>query len=211
MAKQKGFFRPSSPFIFAEAEPRLNLDEVEINSARLILRPVSGEFAEPIFADFTPEIARFLIARSPTQLSETAGYIAEAVENRRQGTDLSLVILHRETHEFLGGCGLHNRKSSREPELGIWIKKSAHGHAYGREAIAALCAWGERALVVDAFLYPVDRQNIPSRKIPESLGAKIVGAERVPTMSDGELDIVIYRIPVDEKRENRKRENRKRE
>ena len=188
--------RPSCPLIFADADRRPDLDAVEILSDRLMLRPVTLAYLDIIFAEFTPEITRYLIARSPQEISETKRFVTEATEKRRAGRDLSLVILARSTAEFLGICGIHGRKNPREPELGIWLKKSAHGHTFGREAIAALCDWAERAFIVDAFLYPVDRANIPSRKIPEAMGGAIVGEERCKTMSGGELDTVVYRIPV---------------
>jgi RimJ/RimL family protein N-acetyltransferase len=196
MAENDPHLRPSSPLIFASAERPPDLNAVEIKSARLTLRPVTAAFAKIIFAEFTPEITKFMLFRSAQHISETEHAIAEMTEKRRLGTDLTLAILTKESQEFLGCCGLHGRKNPREPELGIWLKKSAHGHAFGREAIAALRGWAERELIVDALIYPVDRNNIASRKIAKHLGGTIVAAERTKTMSGGELDSVIYRIPA---------------
>ncbi len=43
-----------------------------------------------------------------------------------------MVILDRETGRFLGCAGLHELEAAR-PELGVWLKKSAHGNGFGRE------------------------------------------------------------------------------
>ena len=46
----------------------------------------------------------------------------------------------------------------------------------------------------DYLIYPVDRANIPSRKIPESLGGIIFEEKKTKTMSGGVLDEVVYKI-----------------
>jgi RimJ/RimL family protein N-acetyltransferase len=119
-----------------------------------------------------------------------------ARDHCKNGTDLIFAILDKQTKEFLGVCGLHGAKNPREPELGVWLKKSVHGKGLGREAINVLRRWSERMLSVDGFIYPVDRRNLPSRKIPEALGGVVAGERRVQNMSGIELDELIYRIPV---------------
>jgi [ribosomal protein S5]-alanine N-acetyltransferase len=194
MAASDAFVRPETPLISASADRPLDLNAVEIATERLILRPITSALAEQIFAEFTPEITKFLIARSPQHISETERFIAETTAKRGRGSDLCLAILAKESEEYLGGCGLHGRDNAREPELGIWVKKSAHGRGFGREAVAGVRDWAECHLVVDAFVYPVDRKNTASRRIAESLGGVIVRYELIKTMSGGELDAVVYRI-----------------
>jgi [ribosomal protein S5]-alanine N-acetyltransferase len=188
--------RPATPLIGACAERPLDLNAVEIVTDRLTLRPVTAEFTELIFAEFTPEITKYMLPSSPRHISETEQFIADTLEKRSRGSDLVLAILAKETDEFLGCCGLHGRENPRDPELGIWLKKSAHGRALGREAVAAVRDWAERHLIVDAFIYPVDRNNTASRKVAEALGGTIIRSEPVKTMSGGELDAVIYKIPT---------------
>ena len=112
------------------------------------------------------------------------------------GSELGLVIQRIENHEFLGICGLHIRTTPATPELGIWLKKSAHGQKLGREAIHCLVDWAKTNLDAAFLIYPVDRQNIPSRKIPESLGGVIFREDKVKNMSGHILDEVIYRITL---------------
>jgi len=78
------------------------------------------------------------------------------------------VILDKNTQEFFGCVGLHI-KNPVAPELGIRIKKSAFGKKIGREAVAGLTNRARENLDFEYLFYPVDRDNIGSRKIAESL------------------------------------------
>ncbi|MEH2435865.1 MAG: GNAT family N-acetyltransferase [Nostoc sp.] len=80
------------------------------------------------------------------------------------------------------------------PELGIWLKKSAHGHGFGREAIHVLKDWVDKNLEYNYLSYPVDKRNIPSRKIAESLRGKIFREFQQINKSGYLLDEVEYRI-----------------
>src|SRR6185295_17454104 len=168
----------------------------EIQGPRTLLKPVAPEYTRDIFREFTPEITTYMIPRSPARISETEQFIAEASMQREAGTDLMFVILDKESNEFLGVCGLHGTQNPKRPGFGIWLKKAAHKRALGREAIATLKAWSERILSIEAFVYPVDRRNHPSRRIAETLGGKVVSESKVKTMSGTELDELIYLIPL---------------
>ena len=168
----------------------------EIEGPRLLLKPIVSEYANEIFKEFTLEITTYMFPRSPSHISETEQFIADACNQREAGTDLGFVILDKQNSDFLGVCGLHGTRNPREPEFGIWVKKTAQKKALGREAISVLKAWCERTLSIDGFVYPVDRRNQPSRRIPEALGGKVVREIKVATMSGGELDELIYLIPL---------------
>ena len=100
---------------------------------------------------------------------------------------------NKKTGEFLGCIGLHHIDQN-DPEVGIWIKKSAHGSKYGLEAIKALKEWADNYLEYEYIRYPVVGDNIASRKIPEVLGGK-VAREFIGKNVKGEaMDKVEYRI-----------------
>ena len=176
--------------------PSLDLGSVEIESVRLHLCPLSRAFAQDIFEGFTPEITKYMMPKPATEISETVAFIEEALMARAQCTDLHLVICQRYSQEFLGICGLHGRENPAQPELGIWLKRSAHGYRYGFEAIEALVSWATDNLHCDCLIYPVDRENVASGKIPQSLGADILQERKVENMSGRILDEVVYRIPL---------------
>lgn len=172
-------------------------DPLQILADNCVLEPVSLNYLQQMFQEFTPEITTYMVPTSPESIDDTRNFIESAFAQRQAGTDLIMVILSHGDKEFLGVCGLHVRgEGARQPEFGLWIKKSAHGNGYGREAIHAFKRWADEHLEVDAYIYPVDKRNVPSRKIPESLRGVVIREVIAPTMNGGTLDEVVYRIPA---------------
>lgn len=180
------------PFKPLESLP--DFQNIQIESDRILLKPVCRKDAENIFKNFTPEITKFMAPASPKDITETEEFIESALAGLERGDDLHFVISNREDGEFLGVCGLHEHGQPACPEVGIWLKKSAHGNKYGLEAIIALKEWVERTINTDQLIYPVDRRNSPSRNIPETLGAKILEERKIQSMSGFELDEIVYGI-----------------
>ncbi|UBF27832.1 GNAT family N-acetyltransferase [Kovacikia minuta CCNUW1] len=169
------------------------LEPGPLESLRLILVPISLKYADIIFQEFTPEITRFMHPKPPEAIGETMRFIRDAIQRMKAGTELTLVILKKENWEFLGVCGIH-QIHTETPELGIWTKKTAHGCGYGREAIHCLKTWADENLEYDYLSYPVDKHNIPSRKIPESLGGKVAREYEQMNLSNQVLRVAEYRI-----------------
>ena len=169
------------------------LETVWLESDRLILKPISLKYAEVIFQEFTAAVTRYMFPKPATDMHETMQFIRDTIRRRENGNELTLVITKRANSEFLGVCAIHQLNTDT-PTLGIWIKTSAHGHGYGREAIHCLKAWADVNLEYHYLLYPVDRRNIPSRKIPESLKGKPHREYSKVNMSGDLLELVEYRI-----------------
>lgn len=104
--------------------------------------------------------------------------------------------MDKTTGEFLGCCGLHGEDDVKNPELGVWLKKAAHGKALGKEAVWTLVHWAQDNMNLESFIYPVDKQNQPSRNIPISLGAQLVEERLEKSMAGHVLGEVIYRIAL---------------
>lgn len=173
--------------------PFAPLTDVIIESERLLLLPTSEDYAREVFAAFTPAIAKYMYPMPAFAIEETLAFLRSARQAILDGHDLQVVILLEEDRDFLGHAGLHHI-DTRTPELGIWLKLSAYGEGYGREVVAALCEWALEELDFDYLKYPVDRRNIASRRIPESLGGK-VEAEYEQTSEAGDvLDLLEYRL-----------------
>ncbi|OPX97796.1 MAG: hypothetical protein A4E58_01205 [Syntrophorhabdus sp. PtaB.Bin006] len=132
--------------------------------------------------------------RPAERIEETLSFIYESLDGIRKGRDLILAITKKENGEFLGCCGLQGKGNPRTPELGVWIKKSAHGNKYGQEAIMTLTLWAVETIDFDYVIYPVDKANIASRKIPEALGGIVFEEKKVRARSGGCLDEVVYKI-----------------
>jgi RimJ/RimL family protein N-acetyltransferase len=166
----------------------MDLSTVSLSSQRLLLKSFTGDDAREAFEAATPAIARFMSWEPASSFESFAPVWESWIPMMRAGTDVSFAVRQRPSLEFLGAAGLHNIDAD-EPEVGIWIKESQHGHGYGREAIATIVAFAGDALSKPAVLYPVVEQNGPSRRLAERLGGRMV-ATRLLRKGPG----VVYRI-----------------
>ena len=172
----------------------LNFSSVSISGDRIKLVPVSLEYSEIIFNEFTDEITRFMVPATPSNIEEVNVFILSSIKNMEENIDLTFAILKNEDAEFLGVCGLHGKLEPNEPVLGIWLKKSAHGYKYGQEAIKVLTDWARLNIMFNHMVYPCDKDNIASRKIAEYLNGSIFRTGEVKTMSGRVLNEIAYRI-----------------
>ncbi|WP_017318433.1 GNAT family N-acetyltransferase [Mastigocladopsis repens] len=171
----------------------MELSQIEIHTNRLLLLPISQKYKEDIFREFTKEITLYMYPRPPKDITETEEFINDSLGEIKTGNHLVLVILKKDSQEFLGCTGIHEIRSIN-PEIGIWLKKYAQGKGYGLETITALKIWADVNLDYDFLIYDADKANIPSRRIPEKLGGQIVREYDKTNLSGRVLHIVEYRI-----------------
>lgn len=172
----------------------IQLLDVEIVTERLILRPIDLQDLDPIAREFDDEITRYMYPPPARSAMDVAPFIADSLEGLSTNTNLQLVAVQREDpNQFVGCLGLHKPQTDT-PELGIWIAKTFHKQGLGLEAIEGLCEWATDEIECDYLRYPVDRENIPSRRIPETLGGEIEDEYDRITPDGRTLNIVEYRI-----------------
>jgi len=163
---------------------------IVIQSPRLQLSQFQMTDAADVFGCITPAIAKFM----PWEPPAWSEYVTRC-EKRMQAPEpnkFSFVIRRLDSRECLGMASLEDADSI-SPELGLWIKESAHGQGFGREIVAALVEWGHAALGKGSFTYPVAVQNTASRRIAENLQGEIIGNRTNP-----KYESVVYRIPFHE-------------
>lgn len=90
------------------------------------------------------------------------------------GKELYLVIRHTITNEFIGRTGL-SPADAAWLETGVWIKESAQGRGYAREAVAAVIKWASERFHPSGFLYPVVDETHQAGDLPRRSGAKSLG------------------------------------
>ena len=173
-----------------------DLLELTIKGERVRLVTISGAFEEDIFAEFTPTITRYMFPKPAGDIGETRAFIADSLQGMKEGNNVQFVIVRKDDGEFLGCCGLHGRADVEKPELGIWLKQGAHGHGYRLEAIHTLVNWAREKIKLNGFIYPVDKNNTPSRNIPVSLGGRIIGEQVGRGLAGNVLDQVVYEVPA---------------
>jgi len=165
-----------------------------ITSDRIALIPLEDRFAPEMFIEFDSEITKYMVPKPAANIAETYDFIASAKFAMRLGQDLVFAIINKKTVEFLGVCGCHCEGTPDYPELGLWIKKSAHGQKIGRESIVLLVKWLQNNIDYNYLIYPVDRNNQASCSIPEALGGFVFDERKVTSMSGVVLDEVVYKI-----------------
>ncbi len=173
-----------------------DLFQLDIEGERVRLVSIAERFARDIFAEFRGDITTYMFPEPAEYIEETEAFIQASLEAFGEANNLQLVILDKTTGEFLGCCGLHGRDDVKNPEIGIWLKRSAHGNALGKEAVWTLVYWAQDNVRIDSLSYPVDKRNQPSRKIPISLGGQVVGEQVAKGRAGNVLDEIIYKIPV---------------
>jgi RimJ/RimL family protein N-acetyltransferase len=175
------------------APDRPNFLAVEIETERLKLVPLSMQWKMDCFREFNADITTYMQWGPPKDPSVVEENIKKSLDELKNGVGLHLVILKKDTDEFLGRVGIEE-SNTRHPEIGLWLKKSAHGKGYGREAAAAVKQWADEQMDYEYIVYPVDRDNIQSRKIPELLGGKVHESYDKKTNDGRTLHTVVYRI-----------------
>lgn len=172
-----------------------NLDwaDFRLESERLVLVPISDDFEENFFDEFTDEISQYMQSKPPRRIQDTRLYIRVAAHTMDRGLSMELVILDKTSLDFLGYVGILSL-DTRYPEFGIWVKASAHGQAFGLEAIDTLKRWAEHNLTYEYLRYPVDVRNYPSRRIPEKLGGIPEHTFWIKSENGFDLEIIEYRF-----------------
>ena len=158
-----------------------------IQSSRLYLSEFAMADAADVYNCITPAITKYMFWEPPSSF--------EAYKARREQTllctgrnDFSFVIRECDTRECLGIASLDGIDADA-PELGLWLKETAHGNRYGTETVRAVADWAARTLGKERFTYTAATENIPSRRIADSLGGRIVANRTSP-----KYDSVVYLI-----------------
>lgn len=114
----------------------INLPE-NLQTERLELKQVSVQWLEEIFAENKGNVSRYFYKFE--LLGDLQTWINENRREQKDGRKLEMVILNSDSKEFLGMVSL--QKLNIFPELGIWIKESAQGKGYAKEAVLNLINW----------------------------------------------------------------------
>lgn len=179
-----------------DCKMKKSLLSVKIETPRLILIPIRYKFEEEIFRNFNDEITLYMIPKPAKEIEETRQFIASSIEGLRDGSNLQLIILKKDSSEFIGCVGIHHLKS-KTPVLGIWTKKDSHRHGYGLESITAIISWAKDNIEFDYLIYQVDKRNYPSKRIPEINGGIAAKELKKINQKGFELDEIEYRIYKD--------------
>lgn len=141
---------------------------IVINTNRLILESIHEKYIEDINTNFTQEITTYMPFNPNGDRNEIINFVENAKNNLIQKTDIVFVALNLK-REFIGCCGIHNI-NKESVEIGLWLRKEFQSLGLGTEIINVLIDFIEQNFKLNYIIYPVDKDNFRSVKIPEKLG-----------------------------------------
>ncbi|MEM6528616.1 MAG: GNAT family N-acetyltransferase [Chloroflexota bacterium] len=101
------------------------------------------------------------------------------------GEDYLFAMTLRETGEFMGVLGMHNRQFDRMV-VGYWIGKPYRGNGYTPEALRRVIAFGFDELGLNRIYAEYFPHNPASRRVMEKAGMRYEGTLRQHVCKDGE-------------------------
>lgn len=110
-------------------------------------------------------------------------------------SDLRLLLIRKETGQFIGSSGLHRIDwESRKFEIGYWLRTSFSNQGYMTEAVAAITNYAINELQANRIEIRCDGRNVRSARIAERLGFTLEGALRKEKRgTDGSLrDTLVF-------------------
>ena len=136
-----------------------------LETERLIIQPYSNSFLEEYYKEFTDEITKYQYPDSFSNINTANEIVSGFVKDMEQGNMLELVILTQEG-EFIGSMEAFGIKE-KTPEIGLWLKRSAHGKGYGYEALKGLLDHLNATGKYQYYIYEVDVRNVASIRLVE--------------------------------------------
>ena len=152
----------------------------ELAGERVIVRPYRVEDAEALreaVEESREHIRAWLpFADAHQTIEETRDWITHRVADWLLRDEMGTGVFLREDGAFLGGLGLHPRSwEIGYFELGYWLRASAEGHGYMREAVSLLIEFAARDLLASRLEIRCDARNARSAGVAEGLGFKREG------------------------------------
>jgi ribosomal-protein-alanine N-acetyltransferase len=158
-----------------------------VDTARLRLRCVRPEDAEPTAALMTAEISRW-VARWPMPF--TPGMAAERIATShaaaRAGNALPFAIIEKASEAFSGWIVIHRDADDiLRGSFGYWLGEACHGRGYMREAAPAALQAGFTLLGLDAIEAGAQPGNEASFAVIRACGMAPIGTRMVPAPARG--------------------------
>ena len=141
----------------------------EIETERLILRAVTVEDAEAIFAWASdPDVNKFMIYPLHENTDVTREWLKTRDINGKDEFDLGFVL--KETGELIGQGGLFYNEDLDAWEVGYNLRKDYWGQGLVPEAIQAIIDYVDKEKGIRAIVGEFAKDNKKSKRVMEKLG-----------------------------------------
>lgn len=169
-------------------------DNYTIVTPRLVLTPFSEQYAEENFEAFTEEITRYQYPAPYQDIDQVYANIWMFNMERFNG-DGAIFDIATPDGTFVGQTDIHGI-GEETPEVGVWICKQQQQKGYATEALTALMVDFSQQIGSNAFLYSVDRRNLPSLRLLHRFTAKYVDYEELFSDDGRKLQLEKYIITL---------------
>ena len=132
--------------------------------------------------------------------ADASQWIDISIQGWRAGTDYHLSIMDESDLLYLGICGLHHiDKQRRSASLGYWVRTGYTGQGIATAAAMQLVKFAFTELDLMRVEILAGRENHPSQRVLEKLGATREGVLRNGLMQYGQpIEAIMYSlIPTD--------------
>jgi RimJ/RimL family protein N-acetyltransferase len=142
-----------------------------------------------------PEIPRWTSIPSPYRDSDARDYVARAERDRRDGRELGLAIVDRETGALLGGIGLVMDGRHRKAEVGYWVAPGARRRGVATRATRLVSRWALERLGIERVELLANPANEPSQRVAGAAGFTREGLLRAYRVRKGRReDLVMFSL-----------------
>lgn len=86
----------------------MNFFDIKIENQRLVMVPIELSYAEENFMHMNSDVTKYMYPKPADDISETITWIESARERMEKGSNVQLVILEKDSGDFLGCAGLHH-------------------------------------------------------------------------------------------------------
>lgn len=170
----------------------------EIETERLLLRPVTLEDAEGMYEYSSNEETTYFVSYNQYQSIDDAYFsIANFFMDQPLG---KYGIELKKEKKFIGTIGIHVESQKMNAEIGYILNPKYHRKGYMTEAGRALLALGFEKMELEKIYALCDSRNVASAGVMKKLGMKQEAHRRHHSLSkDGEwIDMLEYAILKDE-------------
>jgi ribosomal-protein-alanine N-acetyltransferase len=153
-----------------------NFEKVSLETERLILRTVT-------LSDIDAVALSWKLDESPVSRQEAENQVMRMLANHQQNAPgkiihLCLAIIHKDTREWIGWCGLDHLDQTRSnPVLFYLLKASYWGQGLATEAARTLLEYAFEEMNLPQIDSAAASDNLASVRVMEKLGMRSLGLD----------------------------------
>ena len=165
-------------------------------TGELLLRPFVRADERAIAAAVQDsEIPRWTSIPSPYRDSDARDYVTRSERDRREGRELGLAIVDRDTGDLLGGIGLVVDGRHRKAEVGYWVAAGARRRGVATRAARLVSRWALEELGIERVELLANPANEPSQRVARAAGFAREGLLRGYRLRKGRReDLVMFSL-----------------